>query len=180
MEFHPFRIAALALAAGLFLTGLSGCKKGDDTASEQGRGQDKRAMSFPVEVLATPGGMPARSGGPAADPGLPGANPSATPSNEASGQAVVDLYRVSGGKIAERWNGVQNVPAMTASGNSMFSDLCVYRQPKQEVTEAQEPKNEKMVTAAYNGQACTDIATLDRWIDDVLGRRLPPKCSPDG
>lgn len=76
---------------------------------------------------------------------------SATPSNEASGKAVVDLYRVSGGKIAERWNGVQNVPAMTASGNSMFSDLYAHKQPKQEVTEEQEAANEQMVTTAYKG-----------------------------
>lgn len=51
MEFQPFRIAALALAAGLLLAGPSGCKKGDDAAPGQGRGQQgKRAMSFPVEV----------------------------------------------------------------------------------------------------------------------------------
>lgn len=76
---------------------------------------------------------------------------SATPDNEATGQAAVDLYRVSDGKIAEHWDVFQDVPATTASGNSMFSDLYVYEQPKQDVTEGQEEANEKMVVNAYKG-----------------------------
>src|SRR5215212_4471961 len=48
---------------------------------------------------------------------------SATPDNETSGQDVVDLFRLSNGKIVEHWDVYQDVPATTASGNSLFSDV---------------------------------------------------------
>jgi predicted SnoaL-like aldol condensation-catalyzing enzyme len=38
----------------------------------------------------------------------------------ALGQAVVDIYRVSGNQIVEQWDGTQNVPATSANSNTMF------------------------------------------------------------
>ena len=91
---------------------------------------------------------------------------SATPDNEATGQAAIDLYRVSDGKIAEHWEAFQEVPATTASGNSMFSDQYVYTQPKQDVTEAQEEANDKMVVDAYKGVFNDgNVALLDQYWD---------------
>jgi predicted SnoaL-like aldol condensation-catalyzing enzyme len=36
------------------------------------------------------------------------------------GQAVVDLFRVQGGKIVEHWDVLQDVPATSANDNTMF------------------------------------------------------------
>jgi predicted SnoaL-like aldol condensation-catalyzing enzyme len=98
---------------------------------------------------------------------------SATPDDEATGQAAVDLYRVSDGKIAEHWDAFQDVPATTASGNSMFSDLYEYKQPKQDVTEAQEEANETMAVNAYTGLFGGNIALLDQYWDPVYLQHNP-------
>ncbi|WP_437567025.1 efflux RND transporter periplasmic adaptor subunit [Sorangium sp. So ce542] len=50
MALQPFRVAALALVAGLVLIGSPACKKGEEASPEQGRKPGKQAMSFPVEV----------------------------------------------------------------------------------------------------------------------------------
>ena len=98
---------------------------------------------------------------------------SATPDDEATGQAAVDLYRVSDGKIAEHWDAFQDVPATTASGNSMFSDLYVYEQPKQDVTEAQVEANEEMAVNAYKGLFGGNIELLDRYWDPTYLQHNP-------
>jgi predicted SnoaL-like aldol condensation-catalyzing enzyme len=36
------------------------------------------------------------------------------------GNAVVDIFRIAGGKIAEHWDVGQEVPAQSANGNGMF------------------------------------------------------------
>ena len=36
------------------------------------------------------------------------------------GNAIVDIFRLENGKIAEHWDVTQPVPEKTASGNSMF------------------------------------------------------------
>ena len=99
---------------------------------------------------------------------------SATPDDEATGQAAIDLYRVSDGKIAEHWDAFQDVPATTASGNSMFSDLYVYEQPKQDVTEAQEEANEKMAVNAYKGLfGDRNVALLDQYWNPIYLQHNP-------
>ncbi|WP_437720979.1 efflux RND transporter periplasmic adaptor subunit [Sorangium sp. So ce861] len=50
MALQPFRVAALALVAGLVLIGSPACKNGEEASPEQGRKPGKQAMSFPVEV----------------------------------------------------------------------------------------------------------------------------------
>jgi predicted SnoaL-like aldol condensation-catalyzing enzyme len=48
---------------------------------------------------------------------------SATPEDEFSGLAVVDLWRLTDGVVVEHWDGIQPVPVSSASGNSMFSEV---------------------------------------------------------
>lgn len=87
---------------------------------------------------------------------------SATPANEATGEAKADLYRVSDGKLVEHWGITQTVPAKTASGNSLFSD--VYRYPKEAPTlsEEQEEKNRKFAVDAYRKLSDGDATVIDK------------------
>lgn len=41
-------------------------------------------------------------------------------SAEDRGQAVVDVFRVKGGRIVEHWDVIQDVPEKSANGNGMF------------------------------------------------------------
>ncbi|MEV1079593.1 ester cyclase [Streptomyces sp. NPDC050211] len=87
---------------------------------------------------------------------------SATPANEATGEAKADLYRVSNGKLVEHWGITQTVPAKTANGNSLFSD--VYRYPKGAPTlsEEQEEKNRKFAVDAYRKLSDGDATVIDK------------------
>ena len=76
---------------------------------------------------------------------------STTPNNEASGQAFMDVYRLEGGLIVEHWTSVEAVPASSANGNSMFSDLYKYQGPVPPVSEAQEEANKQLDNKAYIG-----------------------------
>lgn len=77
----------------------------------------------------------------------------ATPDDERTGEAAVDLFRVTDGKVVERWSFDQTVPTGTpASGNTntMFSDLY---QPADDTfvpTEEQEEANRTFAVSAYN------------------------------
>ncbi|GAQ56063.1 SnoaL-like domain protein [Streptomyces acidiscabies] len=87
---------------------------------------------------------------------------SATPANEATGQAKVDLYRVRDGKLTEHWGITQTVPAKTASGNSLFND--VYRYPKgaPALSESQEEANQNLAVTAYRKLSDGDATVIDK------------------
>ncbi len=36
------------------------------------------------------------------------------------GQAIIDIFRIAGGKIVEHWDVIQQIPDQTANGNTMF------------------------------------------------------------
>jgi len=74
-----------------------------------------------------------------------------TPNNEFSGQAGFDLFRLDQGKIVEHWDVIQGVPAQSASGNSMFSDLFQYPGKTPNLSELQEEINKLLTLVAYDG-----------------------------
>jgi len=76
---------------------------------------------------------------------------SITPANEFSGQSGFDLFRFDQGKIVEHWDVIQDVPAQSASGNSMFSDLFQYPGASPKLTEFQEEANKLLTLVAYDG-----------------------------
>jgi predicted SnoaL-like aldol condensation-catalyzing enzyme len=99
---------------------------------------------------------------------------SATPENEMSGQAVVDLFRLANGKIVEHWDVYQDVPAQTASGNSLFSDLYQYAQGRPTLSEEQEEANKQLVVMAYSGLFNEGkIELLDQYWDPVYFQHNP-------
>ena len=40
---------------------------------------------------------------------------------EEAGQAIIDIFRIAGGKLVEHWDVIQQIPDHTANGNTMFS-----------------------------------------------------------
>ncbi|MFM9608784.1 nuclear transport factor 2 family protein [Streptomyces niveiscabiei] len=81
------------------------------------------------------------------------------------GASVVDIFRFQGGKVAEHWDVIQNVPDTTASGNDMFSTLSSPRvsQPlDHRLTQA----NQALVTKAFDElMVHKDLTALDRYWD---------------
>jgi predicted SnoaL-like aldol condensation-catalyzing enzyme len=86
---------------------------------------------------------------------------SATPANEATGEAKVDLYRVGNGKLVEHWSITQTVPATTASGNSLFSDQYQYPNGVPTLSEEQEETNREFAVTAYRKLSDGDAAVID-------------------
>ncbi|MEA2642738.1 MAG: hypothetical protein QOF51_4132 [Chloroflexota bacterium] len=99
---------------------------------------------------------------------------SATPDDEFTGQAVIDVWRLADGKIVEHWGGFQDVPAAAASGNSMFSDVYTYPQGAPTVSEGQEAANRELAVAAFtdlfNNQ---NLALLDQVWDPQYVQHNP-------
>ncbi|MDF3144240.1 MULTISPECIES: nuclear transport factor 2 family protein [unclassified Streptomyces] len=79
------------------------------------------------------------------------------------GQAVFDIFRFQGGKIAEHWDAGQNVPEGSANGNDMFSTVSWPR------TEQPGPAwltayNKKLVTKAFDQLLVQkDLSAVDRY-----------------
>jgi predicted SnoaL-like aldol condensation-catalyzing enzyme len=90
---------------------------------------------------------------------------SATPDNENSGQAWVDLYRMANGKAAEHWSVHQDTPATTASGNSLFSDVYKYLNGQPMRTEDQEEANKNLAVEAYSKLTAGDLSAIDQYWD---------------
>jgi predicted SnoaL-like aldol condensation-catalyzing enzyme len=86
---------------------------------------------------------------------------SATPADEATGEAKVDLYRVANGKLVEHWSITQTVPATTASGNSLFSDVYQYPNGAPTLSEEQEETNREFAVTAYRKLSDGDAAVID-------------------
>jgi len=86
---------------------------------------------------------------------------SATPANEATGEAKIDLFRVGNGKLVEHWSITQTVPATTASGNSLFSDQYQYPNGAPTLSEEQEEKNRTFAVEAYRKLSDGDAAVID-------------------
>jgi predicted SnoaL-like aldol condensation-catalyzing enzyme len=79
------------------------------------------------------------------------------------GTAVFDIFRFQGGKIAEHWDVVQDVPETSANGNDMFSTESWPR------TEQPGPAwltkyNKKLVTRAFDELMVNqDLSAIDRY-----------------
>ncbi|MFJ9909878.1 ester cyclase [Streptomyces sp. NPDC101152] len=81
------------------------------------------------------------------------------------GAAVIDIFRFQGGKLAEHWDVIQNVPDTTASGNDMFSTLSS-PQVSQPLDHRLTQANEALVTKAFDElMVHKDLTALDRYWD---------------
>jgi len=103
---------------------------------------------------------------------------SATPKNEATGQAKADLFRVDNGKLVEHWGITQTVPKKTASGNSLFSDVYRYPNGKPTLSEEQEEKNRKFAVDAYRKLSDGDATVIDKSWDPRYYQHNP--IAPNG
>lgn len=103
---------------------------------------------------------------------------SATPADEATGEAKIDLFRVGNGKLVEHWSITQTVPATTASGNSLFSDLYQYQGGTPVLSEEQEENNRTFAVEAYRKLSDGDAAVIDTSWDPRYYQHNP--AAPNG
>ncbi|WP_340377423.1 ester cyclase [Streptomyces sp. SS7] len=87
---------------------------------------------------------------------------SATPANEATGEARADLFRVDHGKLVEHWGITQTVPARTASGNSLFGDVYKYPDKAPTLSEEAEERNREFAVTAYRALSDGDVKVIDK------------------
>ncbi|MEW2306752.1 nuclear transport factor 2 family protein [Streptomyces sp. NPDC006655] len=81
------------------------------------------------------------------------------------GASVIDIFRFQGGKLAEHWDVIQNVPDTTASGNDMFSTLSS-PQVSQPLDHRLTQANQALVTEAFDElMVHKDLSALDRYWD---------------
>ncbi|MCZ0985941.1 nuclear transport factor 2 family protein [Streptomyces diastatochromogenes] len=94
------------------------------------------------------------------------------------GLAAFDMFRFQGGKIAEHWDVLQDVPTTTANGNDMFSTISRPR------TEEPGPayltaRNEKLVTAFVEQYLVKkDLSAIDAYVGPEYHQHNP--YIPDG
>ena len=94
---------------------------------------------------------------------------STTPADELTGTAVIELFDLRDGRIIEHWTYTQSVPASTASGNSMFSDVYQYDGTPPTIWPSREDANRQLVVKAwYAIFMARDFTVLDRYwaLDD--------------
>ncbi|MFI5799953.1 ester cyclase [Streptomyces sp. NPDC051677] len=94
------------------------------------------------------------------------------------GQAVVDVFRVQDGKIAEHWDVTQPVPDTSVSGNDMFSTLSAPQRqwPDPRVSTAE---SKRIATTMFNEvTAGRDVTAFDRYAVDPFYQHNPQ--SPNG
>jgi predicted SnoaL-like aldol condensation-catalyzing enzyme len=90
-----------------------------------------------------------------------------------TGIEVVDVFRVSGGKIVEHWDTLQPVPASTASGNDLFSTLS---RPQTSATgpAVLTQSSERTVSAYFAGlNQGHDLTAVDRYVSKTLYQHDP-------
>ncbi|MER6957953.1 nuclear transport factor 2 family protein [Streptomyces sp. NPDC000618] len=94
------------------------------------------------------------------------------------GSAQFDIYRFQGGKIAEHWDSIQDVPATTASGNDMFSMNS--RPPTQQLgPQSLTAYNKKLVTAFFDRlMVREDLSAIDKYDSPDYIQHNP--ITPDG
>ncbi|MET7730328.1 nuclear transport factor 2 family protein [Streptomyces sp. NPDC005402] len=79
------------------------------------------------------------------------------------GTALVDIFRIAKGRIAEHWDVQQQVPDSTASGHDMFSTLSTPRLPGPD-PRASSAYSEKVALGMMIGLAVDhDLTALDRY-----------------
>ncbi|MGW0707936.1 nuclear transport factor 2 family protein [Streptomyces sp. NPDC002643] len=94
------------------------------------------------------------------------------------GSAQFDIYRFQGGKIAEHWDSIQDVPATTANGHDMFSTL------SQPTTHQLGPRsltayNKKLVTDFFDQlMVREDLSAIDKYDSPNYIQHNP--ITPDG
>jgi predicted SnoaL-like aldol condensation-catalyzing enzyme len=106
----------------------------------------------------------------------------ADPSDERTGEAAADVFRLQDGKVVERWTFGQPIAQGTpASGNTntMFSDLHEPATPTSAPTEAEEQENRVFAVDAYNTLfRDQDVTILDRAFDPAYLQHNP--VAPNG
>ncbi|AZS43229.1 hypothetical protein BWL13_00778 [Microbacterium oleivorans] len=106
----------------------------------------------------------------------------ADPTDERTGEAAADVFRLSKGKIVERWTFTQPVPqgkAASGNTNTMFSDLYSPAKPSPSPSEAQEEKNRAFAVNTYDALFRDhDVSILDRAFDPAYLQHNP--VAPNG